>query len=476
MADCESELFRDESRGLEGGAFFLATLLNRKRAKTSKGKNAIDSLKDFYLLKSDARFCQYFLQKFGFDSSKDNTPDLMKTASAEEKIKFLHDLVADCLRDLLPYFKESKTSAETVTKLRDHPLQNGRKYSRDVTTPSAPLPPISVSETLDMPSIFSHEAAEATASEVTNLTKENILEQFLDKSTLSLSSTRTKHLYTCKICSYESRYETICLTHIENCLENFKTSTTDEAIEANETLSSSPKQKDDDKQPDDLEKEDMFFNYKNGEFFLNAIFSITTVFERFGDGVGCFIISKILLPIFQGLNHSNYSCSIHRFISRVLCEASPREALKLIHERFSNKAGKPGKNVFRDRRMEFRIGITKKLIENLGPNFSDESVKQVNHSVDVKEDLYIQTRLSHGVSIRSGRHVPRSDELDFSSLVQNLTETEAHLKIEGRRFGNFEFLENLMDDKRFDRAKYYRWIAKKNEEAKVVIEAKNVHL
>ena len=383
-----------------------------------------------------------------------------------KKSSSLHDLAADCLRDLLPFFKESKASAEILTKLLDHPLQTGRKHGRDATTP----PPIPVSETLDMPSLITHEAAEATASGVSDLTEENILEQFMEKSTRSLSSTRTKLVYTCKICSYESKYETICLSHIENCLENFKTIR--EGNEADETLSSSPEPQDDDKQP----KEDIFFNYKNGEFFLNAIFAITTVFERFGDGVGCFIVSKMLLPIFQGLNHSNYSCSIHRYITRVLCEASPREALKLIHERFSNKAGKPGKNVFRDRRMEFRIGITKKLIENLGPNFSDESVKQVNHSVDVKEDLYIQTRVSHGVNIRSGRHVPRSDELDFSILVKNLTETEAHIKIVGRRFGNFELEDNIMDDERFDRAKFYRWIAKKNEEAKEVIDAKKVHL
>ena len=38
VADCKSELFRDGSRGLEGGAFFLATLLNRKEAQTSKGR------------------------------------------------------------------------------------------------------------------------------------------------------------------------------------------------------------------------------------------------------------------------------------------------------------------------------------------------------------------------------------------------------------------------------------------------------
>ena len=152
---------------------------------------------------------------------------------------------------------------------------------------------------------------------------------------------------------------------------------------------------------------------------------------------------------------------------------SRQPGLELVHERFSNRVGQPGKNIFRDRRMEFRIGITKKLIENLGPNFSDTTVQQVNHMVDVKEDLYIKTRLSHGVSIRSGRHVPRSDETDFLTLVQNLTETKAHLKIKGRRFGDFKLHEDLMNDKRFDRAKFFRWITNKNKEAKEIIEAKN---
>ena len=124
--------------------------------------------------------------------------------------------------------------------------------------------------------------------------------------------------------------------------------------------------------------------------------------------------------------------------------------------------------------MEFRIGITKKLLENLGPNFNEESVKQVNQSVDVKEELYMKTRQFHGVKIRSGRHIPRSDEKDFSILMQNLTQTEAQKKIEGRTFGSFALPENLLDDKRFDKASFYRWIANKNEEAKEVLEAKVV--
>ena len=70
--------------------------------------------------------------------------------------------------------------------------------------------------------------------------------------------------------------------------------------------------------------------------------------------------------------------------------------------------------------------------------------------------MFIKTRLSHGVNIRSGRHVPRSDDNDFKTLINTLIETKDHLKIEGRKFCDFEIPENLMDDKRFDAAKFDR--------------------
>ena len=67
---------------------------------------------------------------------------------------------------------------------------------------------------------------------------------------------------------------------------------------------------------------------------MDAIFAITDHFISYGDGLGCFIVNKVLLPIFHGLKHSNYSNSVHRFITRVLCEATPKEGLKLVHEKF----------------------------------------------------------------------------------------------------------------------------------------------
>ena len=84
--------------------------------------------------------------------------------------------------------------------------------------------------------------------------------------------------------------------------------------------------------------------------------------------------------------------------------------------------------------------------------------------------MYIHTRASHGVTLRSGRHVARSDTKDFESLMKNLMELEAHKVIDGREFGHYVYPENILDDEIFDKSKFYRWIANKNDEAKGIIE------
>ena len=70
-ADAENELFREDSRGLPGGSFLLATILNRKDAKSKRGKDAIEAFKEFFLLKADATFCNYFLHKHNLDDTID---------------------------------------------------------------------------------------------------------------------------------------------------------------------------------------------------------------------------------------------------------------------------------------------------------------------------------------------------------------------------------------------------------------------
>ena len=95
------------------------------------------------------------------------------------------------------------------------------------------------------------------------------------------------------------------------------------------------------------EDDDNYWNYKNGEFLIDSMFALSTVFEDYGDGLGMYIVSKFLLPFLHGLRHTNYSCSVHRMILRVLCLSSEKEGMKIIHERFFNREGKSGRNIFK---------------------------------------------------------------------------------------------------------------------------------
>ena len=464
VADCESQLFREPAKGLEGGSFFLATILGRKEAKVGKGKDSIDALKDFILLKSDGRFCQYFVKKYNLDPETDQTPDLLKTASSVKKVAYLHGLVEQALRELLPFFRECRN---VDPQLCDHPLQEGR---RPKFQPACE--PVRKRTCLEQAEPVCQDLVEKTVQQLHSaLPEQDYVEQNMERVSLVLSATRSSFVFCCKVCGFQSRYKTVCFSHVQACLTTSPVTAFD-PLPSPPSGSPSPSSSSSQSTEEPEKKEDQFWNYKTSEFFLDAIFSVTTTFEKFGDGLGCFIINKILLPIFHGLGHKNYSNSVHRYMTRILCEATPREALKIIHERFSNRLGKAGHNISRDKRMEYRIGTAKKLIGNLGSNFNPSSVQQVNYMLDIKEELFLKTRDTHGVDIRSGRHNARSDAKDYAMLFSHLTDTRAHVKVSGRTFGNLDFKENLMEDDRFEKAEFYRWIVEKNKEAKSVLKAK----
>lgn len=213
--------------------------------------------------------------------------------------------------------------------------------------------------------------------------------------------------------------------------------------------------------------QDKYWNYKCSEFLLDSLFAIATIYEKYGDGLGMFVQSKMLLPLLHGLGHHNYTNSIHRYIVRVLCEATPREALKIIHERFSNKKGKYGGNIFKDRRLEHCIGTLKHLIGRLGSNFDQKHVQLCNKTLDIKDELYYTLRKSSGVKIRSGAHHARDDSTDYKATLTYLRENEAFERKTSRSFGDYDLHEDLMVH--FDRAQFYRWLSVKNEEAKKII-------
>ena len=313
---------------------------------------------------------------------------------------------------------------------------------------------------------------QATASQVQiPADKVDLVTSYLEELSIGYSSSRSRLEFSCKLCSFKSKFKIVCISHIEKCLVNHVDAGEGSIDVDIDSQTGHVNVSDQEDGGNGEEKSDMYFNYKNNEFMIDAIFALSTIYEDYGDGLGMFIISKMMLPIFHGLHHSNYSCSIHRFITRVLCEATPKEALKLVQERFFNRTGGSGCNINKDRRMEHRIGILKRLISNLGPNFDHQHVQLVNKIVEIKELLYHQARKSHGVRIRSGRHVPRSDVQDYEVVFKSLDETDAHIVKPGRKFGDFKLHKDLMSDERFDRAGFYRWLTGKNAEARSVIEA-----
>ena len=112
----------------------------------------------------------------------------------------------------------------------------------------------------------------------------------------------------------------------------------------------------------------------------------------------------------------------------------------------------------------------KRQIGNLGPNFDEEHVQLINKTIAIKEKLFLTTRRSHGIAVRSGNHIPRDDTQDYNTTLEYLTEHEAYSSIKEREFGDYDLPSNLLDH--FDQAKFYRWISEKNIEATNILDSK----
>ena len=452
LADVESELFRECSRGLDGGSFFTATLLNRKKAKLCKGKDAIDAIKDFLTLKTVAGFNQFFLKKFNLDPNRDNTPPLLKTASKERKVEYLHEKVKEALKDLLPMFSEC---TGILPDLKDFPVRKVGCTEKPTET-SQNL--TGSSQTPSGSQNYKRKPQAVTSSTF-------CVEEHMCTVARKISSSRISKIYHCNTCNYENSMRSVVVAHVQECCrKNVSSSYIEQRVVLDSPQTPSSK-KERSSTNSKVSQADFFWNYKCGEFFLGSIFKLVLNFEKYGHGVGMYVISKMMLPLLHSLGHSNYSNTIHRFICRILTTSTPREALLLIWERFTNRNGKVGGNIFKDRRLEFRIRILKKLLRNLGPNLNSVSIQKINKIIDIKEELYYHAKKALGVVIRKGTHKSRSDEKDYNTIFKNLTDMRAHEFTPGRKFGSIEYPENILTHKRFDRSSFFRWLSKKNKDS-----------
>ena len=304
LADCTNQLFRDTSRGIDGGLFFLATLLHRKEAKTGQGKDSIDSLKDFTILRAETRFNHYFCKKYEMDPEKDNTPVHIRKCSSAEKIAYVHSLVAEALKDLLPLFRDCSLEDPL---LEDHPLQDGRRME---STSS-----FSEQESRTSPARSSMGPPTSVHTDVINQTVEQVhqfnAEEYIEKIHVSMSSKRSSKMFLCGLCSnFQHKLSTVVKAHVSTCYWSSQLMHSNDSSE--EAAPPSEVHQLNENSVDMKEPDDFLWNYWSCLFLMDSLFCISSCFENFGDGLGNYIINKILLPIFHGLRHSNYSNSIHR--------------------------------------------------------------------------------------------------------------------------------------------------------------------
>ena len=244
MADCENQLIRDTSRGLDGGSFYCASLLNRKDAKMRKGKEAIEELNDFFILKSHARFCHLLIKKYKLNKDIDNTPTLLRKADPHKKARYIHDLVADVLRDLLPDYSKCEFSNP---QLHDFPLSEGRKSQEGNDRTSTTL---------------------AEAEETCGQNMEYYSNVAGDLISMSGSSTisyfKSKKGFNCSYCKFTSKFEAVCKAHVKICKSN--ENTTSDQTRSSEKIANAT--------CNEPASEDMYWNYKNAEFFLDSHIAI----------------------------------------------------------------------------------------------------------------------------------------------------------------------------------------------------------
>ena len=264
-------------------------------------------------------FNNYFIYKYQLDDLVDNSPPLLKHSSSEVKAKYLYDLVSEALKDLLPHFKSAQMD---LGELDDFPLTEGRIV--DKPTPVPAPPPTRPAMVLGSPNAIDKAMVEATVTQLqTPIDIDDMIQKHMLKCSSSVSSSRTRNEFSCKLCSYKTKYESICVSHVANCLKKLSLSpeaSLDPAVMEQEGDVDSPSispesvtdmdngnSNDTEGSQTEHPEPDFYWNFKCGEFFLDSLFAIATIYEKYGDGLGMMIQSKMLLPLLLGLGHTNYT-------------------------------------------------------------------------------------------------------------------------------------------------------------------------
>ena len=71
---------------------------------------------------------------------------------------------------------------------------------------------------MDGPAPITEEIVEKTVHQVQSLPDDDLVELNMERISVQVSATRSKPVFCCKICSFQTKYQIVCKTHVTNCL------------------------------------------------------------------------------------------------------------------------------------------------------------------------------------------------------------------------------------------------------------------
>lgn len=168
-------------------------------------------------------------------------------------------------------------------------------------------------------------------------------------------------------------------------------------------------------------KEDYVFNYGCLHIALGLMLRNAEDSVKEGDGERLLRLWKFLTYIFRLKGHHKYALAGLRLISSVEGLITPRQADKLIWNRFAGRKEGKGTRIARDLRVEQLNKVSKEEIRALGfPNINEDIVLNATRTTAAIEELHTQTKKDLGISSRSRCKCTTKQKFSSSNLGDDL--------------------------------------------------------
>ena len=155
---------------------------------------------------------------------------------------------------------------------------------------------------------------------------------------------------------------------------------------------------------------------------------------------------------------SKYSLEALYLMFQINVLLSPKEAHRLVWNRFvKNKSGIAG-NIPLDLQLEFFNKLVKDAVKNQGSGASQHSINRICHSLGITSSLMTNFDRNMAVYKRPGKHIKVSTQGDLEKIVNELMLHKAFTCTPGRRYNYFKNVSpSLLTG--FDMKKMFSWVS-----------------